>query len=97
VDEGGLAEFRCKIEANPFDENTVKWDMPDRPEDDGPVGPGHHWRDRIDISVINQTSILRLRGIDKSDTGLVVCTTSNGVKGVIKTASTNLVVNRKSQ
>ena len=41
------------------------------------------------------TSILKITGIERGDTGRVVCVASNGVKGDIQSAASNLIVNRK--
>ncbi len=102
VDEGGLAEFRCEIEANPFDDKTITWELPDHPYlklgNRPRINPNLiDWRDRSDISVDmhEKTSILRLRGIDRFDTGRVLCKASNGVKDDMKVGATALVVNRK--
>ena len=40
-------------------------------------------------------SVLRITGIEKEDTGRVVCIASNGVKDAIQSLATNLIVNRK--
>jgi hypothetical protein len=30
LNETDSAEFRCTVDAHPFDESTVEWDLPDR-------------------------------------------------------------------
>ena len=59
--------------------------------------PGHDWRDRSQIifKPDKKVSILRITGIERSDTGRVVCIASNGVKEDIQSMATNLIVNRK--
>ena len=44
-DEDSVAEFRCEVEANPFDAKTVKWKLPHRSS----YAPGRNWRDRSQI------------------------------------------------
>ena len=94
MDEGDSAEFRCKVDANPIDENTIQWDLPDHPNE---ATPGHNWRDRSQIRFkkAEMVSILKITGIERGDTGRVVCIASNGVKKEIQSAVSHLVVNRK--
>ena len=90
MDEGGLAEFRCEIDANPSDAKTVQWELPHRPQQ-----PGRNWLDRSQTVTEDGVSILRLSGLERSDMGEVICLVSNGVKNVKKKANTYLIVNRK--
>ena len=94
VDEDGSAEFRCEIDANPMNKDTIQWDLPDHPNE---AKPGHDWRDRSQIIFLKDqmVSTLRITGIEKGDTGRVVCIASNGVKNAIESLATNLIVNRK--
>lgn len=93
ADEGDIAEFRCQVDANPLGEDSIHWYLPDHPND---AEPGHDWRDRSQITFLpsEMTSVLRLTGIERSDTGRVVCTASNGVQDVIKSSASYLTVNR---
>ena len=46
LNETDNAEFRCDVDANPFDDSTVEWDLPDR------VYTGStKWTDRRSIQV----------------------------------------------
>lgn len=94
MNEDDTAEFKCEVDANPFNENTIQWDLPDHRNE---FEPGRSWRDRsqVDLDVEKSTSILRLNGIERSDMGRIVCAASNGVKDSIQTAVSYLVVNRK--
>ena len=94
VDEDGSAEFRCEIDANPMTKSTIQWDLPDHPNESK---PGHDWRDRSQI-IFKQdqmVSVLRITGIERGDTGRVVCIASNGVKDDIQSLATHLIVNRE--
>ncbi len=31
VESKAVARFECRVRANPFTEETVRWDLPDRP------------------------------------------------------------------
>ena len=94
MDEGDSAEFRCQIDANPMTEDTIIWDLPDHPNE---AEPGRDWKDRAQITanLEEMTSVLRLTGIERSDTGRVACIASNGVLNEQKTAFSYLKVNRK--
>lgn len=92
-DEDSVAEFRCEVEANPFDAKTVEWKLPHRSS----YAPGRNWRDRSQIIVEDGrgVSILRLSGLERSDMGEVICSASNGVKNHVAKKMTYLIINRK--
>ena len=91
MDEGQEAEFRCKVDANPFDINTVVWDLPDRP------GGANAWTHRSSLEIVlsTQTSVLTIRKVKRGDAGRVICRATNGLKGVVQVKTTKLIVNRK--
>ena len=93
VDEGEAAHFKCLVDANPLTEATIDWYLPDHPNE---AEPGHDWRDRSQITFDPEemSSTLKITGIERSDTGRVVCTASNGLEDKIETASSYLTVNR---
>ena len=86
-----MAEFRCSVDANPFDEDTISWTLPDRP------GGFLAWRNRKEVIVdaANKTSVLRIHFANREDMGRVVCSANNGVKGKEKAKTTRLVVHRE--
>ena len=94
ADEGDVVEFHCKVDANPLTEDTITWDLPDHPNESI---AGKDWRDRSQIILEDRTSILKLSGIERTDSGRVVCLASNGVKERVQSAVTYLIVNRKQR
>ena len=86
-----MAEFRCTVAANPFNDDTVTWTLPDRP------GGILEWRNRKEVIVdpVTKTSTLRLHFVSRDDRGRVVCTANNGVGELEVTESATLTVNRE--
>ena len=87
-----VAVFQCQVEANPFDEATIHWALPDHP--DGP--PGWDNKKEIRVNLENKTSTLSIHFATRRDSGRVVCQASNGVKNVVATKETELIVDRKN-
>ncbi len=89
-----VAQFVCSVESNPFSEDTVQWDLPDR------RGGFPAWSSKREVKVdlVKKTSTLLLHFVDRHDAGRVVCSADNGVKGLVgreASRETRLVVHRK--
>ena len=91
VEKEDVAVFECKVEAFPFDDDTVRWSLPDHP------GGPHGWDNKkeVVVSLANKTSTLRIHFANRFDSGRVVCTADNGVEGKLAQKSSRLIVNRK--
>ena len=83
--------FVCVVDANPFTADTVEWELPDRP------GGVSGWMDRSKIQIVNEnTSVLTIYDVAREDAGRVICKANNGIKGIVATKTTRLIVNRKT-
>ena len=99
MDEGENAEFLCRVDANPFTESTVTWDLPDR----GNYTGGDRFeatgsRVRVDYDGASMTSRLTIYAVTPGDAGRVICKANNSIKGEggnTDQQTTTLVVNRK--
>ena len=96
MDEGENAEFLCRVDANPFTESTVTWDLPDRGNYTGGEATGS--RVRVDYDGASMTSRLTIYAVTPGDAGRVICKANNSIKGEggsTAQQTTTLVVNRK--
>ncbi len=89
VEEGDVAEFVCAADGNPFTEETIRWDLPDR------AGGLPLWENRREIIVDESamTSTLRVHYAGREEAGRVVCSAGNGIRDLVRTRSSRLVVN----
>ena len=51
LDEGADAEFRCEVDANPFDATTVTWELPDRPGSKSEKSGNARWGARTSLNL----------------------------------------------
>lgn len=92
VEKKERAVFTCKIEANPFREDTIQWDLPDHP------GGPNAWKNKkeVNVDLKNKTSTLILHFPRREERGRVECRASNGVRGIVDKQYSFLVINRKN-
>lgn len=76
IEEDEVATFSCTADGNPFDEDTIRWDLPDR------QGGAITWANRKEITVDDRTktSTMKIHFVNRFDAGRVVCSVGNGVR-----------------
>ena len=74
VEEDQVATFTCAADGHPFDEDTIKWDLPHQKL--------IRWNNRKDVSVDleKKVSTLKIHFANRHDAGRVVCSVGNGVR-----------------
>ena len=74
VREDQIATFACAADGRPFDEDTIKWDLPHQKL--------IRWNNRKDVSVDleRKVSTLRIHFANRHDAGEVVCSVGNGIR-----------------
>ena len=79
-------KFTCTADGNPFDGTMISWKRDNFTDFDS--------RTAIEYHVVNHTSILTLKRVQKSDLGSFQCTVTNGL-GPVSTRQAFLLVKRK--